>query len=392
MKTRTKIIILTIVLLVVGASFVYIIANGFLEPEIMKKTRDLGINNIMNAVDSTDLTYEEKREYIKIRYEESENHIPSLNIRIKDFTRNLEYGERPTFTVIETGYANSCTYSKLEVYSLKQKIGNDHTSDDLIYEDSIVYGCPFSNSYFPILRFWDETDFEPFPVCETEGRYLVVGDSGYEGIALEEYHCNAPRTEPEPEIESKHFTIEELLIQNQLDYHPDKLIVTSGISFQGDPGCGAVVDTNSITHWFGIDSLSEPKKIRLFSENPNMCKVNTSSCFCDVHKKLTALTLGELSYFTIQDEEKFANILIDYLAEENINRTPKFQIGKLNINYTDSSAIGYCGEIWGTNTYDFFEGAFVKDIVKDYSISKEISPLCAISNDTQYFGKIFGEE
>ena len=195
MKTRVLIIIPIIIILVVGVSFVYIIANGFLEPEIMKKTRDLGINNIMNAVDSTDLTYEEKREYIKIRYEESENHIPSLNIRIKDFTRNLEYGERPTFTVIETGYANPCTQPKLEVYSLKQEIGNDHTSDDLIYEDHIVYSCPYSDSYFPILRFWDETDFEPFPVCEIEGRYLVVGDSGYEKISLEEYYCNASREE-----------------------------------------------------------------------------------------------------------------------------------------------------------------------------------------------------
>ena len=103
------------IVLLVGVSFVYIIVNGFLEPEIMKKTRDLGINNIMQAVDSIDLTYEEKREYIKIRYKESENNTPSLNIRIKDFTRNLEFGERPTFIVIETGYGNLCTHPKLEV-------------------------------------------------------------------------------------------------------------------------------------------------------------------------------------------------------------------------------------------------------------------------------------
>jgi hypothetical protein len=58
-----------------------------------------------------------------------------------------------------------------------------------------VYGCPYSDPdvYYPILRFWDETDFEPFPVCETEGRYLVVGNSSYERISLEEYYCNAPR-------------------------------------------------------------------------------------------------------------------------------------------------------------------------------------------------------
>ncbi|AJW70341.1 hypothetical protein [Nitrosopumilus adriaticus] len=160
-----------------------------LESKIMKKAEELGITNIMKAVDSKELSYDEKKDYIKIRYEESPGQIPSLNIRIKDFTRNLEYGERPTFTVIETGYANPCTHPKLEVYHLKQEIGNDHTSNDLVYEDRIVYSCPFFDSFYPVLKFWDETDFDPFPVCEKEGRYLVVGDSGYERMPLEEYYC-----------------------------------------------------------------------------------------------------------------------------------------------------------------------------------------------------------
>lgn len=158
---------------------------------IMKKAQSLGIDNIMEAVDSKELRFEEKRQYIKIRYEESPNLIPSLNIRIKDFSRNLEYGEAPTFTVIETGYAYACTSPKLEVYLLKQEIGNDHTSDDLIYEYQIVYPCPEPDSYSPILKFWDEKDFRLFPICEKEGRYLIVGDSGFERGALEEYYCNA---------------------------------------------------------------------------------------------------------------------------------------------------------------------------------------------------------
>ncbi|AJW70286.1 cupredoxin domain-containing protein [Nitrosopumilus adriaticus] len=160
------------------------------EPGIMKKARDLGINNIMDAVDSEELSFDEKKEYIQIRYEEDGPvTTPSLNIRIKDFTRNLDYGERPTFTVIETGYAIPCTHPTLEVYYLKQETGNEHTLDDLVYEDRIMYSCPFFDSFYPVLKFWDETDFEPFPVCEKEGRYLVVGDSGYERMPLEEYYC-----------------------------------------------------------------------------------------------------------------------------------------------------------------------------------------------------------
>jgi len=159
------------------------------ESKIMKKAEELGITNIMKAVDSQELSYDEKKDYIKIRYEESPNKIPSLNIRIKDFTRNLEYGERPTFTVIETGYAIPCTHPTLEVYYLKQETGNEYTPDDLVYKDRIMYSCPFFDSFYPVLKFWDETDFEPFPVCEREGRYLVVGDSGYERMPLEEYYC-----------------------------------------------------------------------------------------------------------------------------------------------------------------------------------------------------------
>ncbi len=192
-------------------------------------------------------------------------------------------------------------------------------------------------------------------------------------------------TQPEPEIESKHFTIEELLIENQIEYLSDKLVVISGISFQGDPGCGAVIDIDSQTHWFGIDSRSEPKKLTLFSENPNQCKVNTSSCFCNVQMKLTAMTLDNLNYFTPDEQKHYADILIDYLYDENINRTPKFQIGKINLNYTDSSAIGYCGEIWGTNTRGFFSGAIVNGVVEDYGIDKELPLLCAISDDAKWW-------
>jgi len=186
-------------------------------------------------------------------------------------------------------------------------------------------------------------------------------------------------------LESELTSIEKLLISNQIDYLPDKLVVTSGPTIRGDPGCGAVIDVDSTVHWFGIDSISEPKKITLYSENPNQCKVNTASCFCNAQMELSALTIDELNYFTLEEQEKFANILIDYLAEENINRTPKFHIGKLNINYTDSSAIGYCGEIWGKNTYGFFDGAIINDVVMDYGISKELPLLCAISDDVKWW-------
>lgn len=192
--------------------------------------------------------------------------------------------------------------------------------------------------------------------------------------------------------DSKYSAVEKLLTENKIEYLPDKLVITGGPAFMGDPGCGAAVDASSKVYWFGIDSVSNPSRMTIFDDNPNQCVVNTSSCFCNVQIKLAALTTDELDYFSPEEQEKYASILIDYLYEENINRTPKFMIGKHNVNYTEPSAVGYCGKIWGTATRDYFSGAIVNGEVKGYGIDKELPLLCAISDDAPYFGKAFGEK
>ena len=178
---------------------------------------------------------------------------------------------------------------------------------------------------------------------------------------------------------SLHF--KKLLTENQIDTLKD-LVVKRSISIGGDPVCGIAVDGSEKLHWFAVDSLSNPSHMTVFQENPQPCKVSTSSCFCDAYVELVASTT-ELTYFTPEEEQKYSNILIDYLSEENINRTPKFLIGKLNIDYTDS-AIGYCGQIWGENTYGFFSGGIINDTVINYGIDKELPLLCAISDDAKW--------
>lgn len=169
--------------------------------------------------------------------------------------------------------------------------------------------------------------------------------------------------------------IEKLLILNQIDYS-DKLVVTGGPAFSGDPGCGAVIDVDNVTHWFRIDSVSNPQKMTLLPENPHPCEVNTTSCFCNAQIELTALT-HEISYFTSQEEEKYAIILLDYIKNNAgmKNIEPKFRIGKLNLNFTDPDAIGYCGERPGDNRNDFFSGAIVNGYVKDYGLDTELPLL-----------------
>ena len=115
-----------------------------------------------------------------------------INIKLEDLTRNVELGSSPTFTVVESGWGNGCTSPTLEVYHMKQEIGNDHTDDDLVYKHRIVYSCPFYMPTFPppnVLRIWDESDFPNFPICDEQGRYLIIGDSGYERLPLDYYYC-----------------------------------------------------------------------------------------------------------------------------------------------------------------------------------------------------------
>nr|MCH9657249.1 hypothetical protein [archaeon] len=178
-----------------------------------------------------------------------------------------------------------------------------------------------------------------------------------------------------------------LLTLNHVNYNPDTLVVTGGPAFSGDPVCGAVIDTDLQTRWFKIDSISEPKKMTMYSENPHPCKVNTTSCFCNAQTELTFLTLDELSYFTPEEEEMYATVLLKYIQNNAgmKNIEPKFKIGKLNLNFTDADAIGYCGERPENNRNDFFSGAIVNGYVKDYGLDSELPLLCAIPDNTKWW-------
>lgn len=115
-----------------------------------------------------------------------------INIRIENLTRNVELGSSPTFRVVESGWGNGCTSPTLEVYHMIQEIGNNYTFDNRIYKHHIVYSCPYYEPTYPprdVLRIWDESDFTNFPICEEQGRYLIVGDSGYERLPLDYYYC-----------------------------------------------------------------------------------------------------------------------------------------------------------------------------------------------------------
>ena len=171
----------------------------FPEPYIITKANQLGIDNIMEAIDSEDLSYDEKKEYIKLKQES--NNITTLNLRMKNFPRELQDGERPTFTLIEAGYANTCTSPKLEVYLIKGERGlyNPDEGEPIYEEQVVMHPCPKFEQYFPVLSYWTEEDFPSFPACRYKGVHIIVGDSGTERHALEEYFCNGSK-EYEPRV------------------------------------------------------------------------------------------------------------------------------------------------------------------------------------------------
>jgi len=175
--------------------------RDFAEPPIIEKAKQLGIDNIMEAIDSDDLSYDEKKEYIKLNYEQGSNNITTLNLRMKDFPRELKDGEQPTFTLIESGYANTCTAPKLEVYLIKEERGlYNYDEDEPIYEEQvIIHPCPKFEQYFPVLNYRTEKDFPSFPACSYKGTHIIVGDSGTERHTLEEYFCNGSK-EYEPSV------------------------------------------------------------------------------------------------------------------------------------------------------------------------------------------------
>ena len=189
--------------------------------------------------------------------------------------------------------------------------------------------------------------------------------------------------------------IEKLLTQNQIEYS-DKLVVTGGPAFAGDPGCGAVMDVNSQIHWFEINSISEPREITIHSENPMPCKINHSSCFCNAQTKFTEIMLTDPSYLTTIEEQESGQRIKTYL-ETIPHQIPvtKFVVGKYNLDL-----VGQYDEICGIlltegdfeerfnvdyAVYTYFSAAKEGNKVWDFSLSVDSKKLCAISDNAQIF-------
>lgn len=88
------------------------------------------------------------------------------------------------------------------------------------------------------------------------------------------------------QTESEFPEIERLLTENKVDFKSSNLIIPNKTSYEGEIICGAVIDVNSKTIWFQIDSLENPDDIKIYSANPLSCKIDEDSCFCKLQAEL----------------------------------------------------------------------------------------------------------
>jgi len=310
-----------------------------------------------------------------------------VNGYLPDYSEERERHEEKIFNQIMKQKATMAFDMTLEKYRIDTKqltvSKGSHTittTDEFFMAESIadVGNRYYLMTVFPHDASIDKIDVQIFKIISDKCTHEhIVNANGCEEKYIRELKIPVPPP-----------GIDYLLIQNDIDYLSENLVVSGGWSFDdSDPGCRVVIDTDYQTHWFGIDSISEPKSMTIYSENPHPCKVNTLSCYCSAQMDMIVLTLDELSYFTEYEEEEYATILLKYIQNNAgmKNIEPKFRIGKLNLNFTDSTAIGYCGERPGNNRSNFFSGAIVNGYVKDYGLEKELSPLCAISDDVKWW-------
>jgi hypothetical protein len=171
---------------------VVMIVSVFLSTQIESKFDKLGIKNIIQAIDSDELSYDEKLEYIKLHYEKNPAQIPNVELLITEMKEEYDVGEQVAFTLIEYGYAEPCSSPKLSVYRIEGFSFTYQFSEHMpIIEKQIVQSCSNSSNYVPILNYYVQKDFENFLTCEERDFFILVGENMYfSPKVLTKYVCD----------------------------------------------------------------------------------------------------------------------------------------------------------------------------------------------------------
>ena len=190
-----------------------------------------------------------------------------------------------------------------------------------------------------------------------------------------------------PNQENGRDVIEKMLKEDGLKFASNKFVVIADAAFSGDPGCGALLDFDHKKHYFDVDSVTKPTNVTMINHDGAFCKINHSSCHCNVQNRLAERIIEELTYFTAAEEAKYAQELQRHI-KYNAGLTKhidQFKIGKYHVEYEHPSSVAFCGKRGGTSLLSYFTGVIVDGIASDFKPTQKLPKLCAIAEDAKWW-------
>lgn len=148
--------------------------------------------------------------------------------------------------------------------------------------------------------------------------------------------------------------------------------------------CGYVIDEDKVYWLEGRLDKSKIYDVEVFAENPQPCKPNLGSCWCEAQTLAEEQLLDfEKIPLTPIEETIVVNYIHDYLKDNTNLNFYKYQVGKYHMDYGDDDVISFCG-VFGENN-DFFSGSVnMVTNENDFGMYDKLSPLCVIAEDAKW--------
>ncbi len=165
--------------------------------------------------------------------------------------------------------------------------------------------------------------------------------------------------------------------------------------------CGYVLDySDNQVYWLraGINSTHiRAAEISIDTPTPNsppgfeIEEYNLGWCFGPLKEQVAALFLEDKSYLTESEEEIVVAAIKHEIRGNPTLGNQEFTVGKFNFDY-GKNTISFCGEFERENGIKYFGGTLKNNILKDFHLESNLSPLCAISDDAEIYPVQFVRE
>ena len=194
MKIKFIVIGVAVSLIAVSGFFVFLEdPNAELKQKIQKlideekknPTRP-GHSFVRVAIDSDELTHDEKLQAIEIQYKDESTGKPNTE-NVMTGKREFEAEEPITFTWKQFGWGIPCPRM-----AIQDELQIDQYSREVVYQEQIVYPCPFFKENTAFLFTFTEENFPDYPPCSITGEHIIsVRNQFGDWFPLHEYWCNA---------------------------------------------------------------------------------------------------------------------------------------------------------------------------------------------------------